>query len=212
MNILIAVPCMDTVPSQFAQSLAVLTKVENCAVAFQMGSLIYSSRNNLATMAVQKEVDYVLWLDSDMIFQPDVLQKLIEDRDKGDIISGVYYRRVQPFKPVLFSKLDITDKGCDWLGYDDYPTDDLFEVAGCGFGCILTPTSVFVNVMEKFGDLFAPIQGTGEDLSFCWRARQCGYKIMADPRIQLGHVGHYVVDKQFFDTYKAARKHEAENN
>ena len=69
-----------------------------------------------------------------------------------------------------------------------------------------------MNVIEKFGDMFAPIQGTGEDLSFCWRARQCGYKIMADPRIQLGHVGHYVVDKQFFDTYKAARKHEAENN
>ena len=212
MNILIAVPCMDTVPSQFAQSLAVLTKVENCAVAFQMGSLIYTSRNNLATMAVQKGVDYVLWLDSDMIFQPDVLVKLIEDRDKADIITGVYYRRVQPFKPVLFSKLDITDEGCDWAGYDDYPTDEMFEVAGCGFGCVLTPTNVFMDVMNRFGDMFSPYNGAGEDLSFCWRARQCGYKIMADPKIQLGHVGHYIVDKQFFDTYKAAKKNEAENN
>ena len=89
MKILIAVPCMDTVPSQFAQSLAVMNKVQNCAVAFQMGSLIYTSRNNLATMAVQNEVDYVLWLDSDMIFPPDVLQRLLDDRDKGDIITGV---------------------------------------------------------------------------------------------------------------------------
>lgn len=205
MKILIAVPCMDSVPSQFAQSLAVLTKVEDCAIAFQMGSLIYTSRNNLATMAVQKGVDYVLWLDSDMIFPNDVLKKLLEDRDKGDIVTGIYYRRVNPFKPVLFSKLNIDDQGCAWEGYDDYPTDGIFEIEGCGFGCVLTPTSVFLDVMAKFGDMFAPIGGVGEDLSFCWRARQCGYKIVADPSIQLGHVGHYVVDKSFYDTYKRTK-------
>ena len=212
MKILIAVPCMDSVPAQFAQSLAVLSKVENCAIAFQMGSLIYTSRNNLATMAIQQGVDYVLWLDSDMIFPPDVLQKLIDNREKGDILTGIYYRRVSPFKPVLYSKLDITDEGCDWLGYDDYPTEDLFEVEGCGFGCVLTPVQVLFDVMQKFGDLFAPIMGTGEDLSFCWRARQCGYKIMADPSIQLGHVGHYIVNKEFFDTYRVARKNETKDN
>lgn len=208
MKILIAVPCMDSVPSQFCQSLSVLNKVEECAIAFQMGSLIYTSRNNLATMAVQKEMDYVLWLDSDMIFSPDVLKKLLEDRDRGDIITGIYYRRVQPFKPVLFSKLDIDDNGCDWVGYDDYPEDEVFEIEGCGFGCVLTPVSAFVDVMAKFGDMFAPIGGVGEDLSFCWRAKQCGYKIVADPKIQCGHVGHYVVDKSFYETYKKTREEE----
>ena len=206
MKILIAVPCMDTVPSQFAQSLAVLTKVENCAIAFQMGSLIYTSRNNLGTMAINKGVDYVLWLDSDMIFQPDVLKKLIEDRDKGDIITGIYYRRVKPFKPVLFSKLHIDENGCDWEGYDDYPTDKVFEIEGCGFGCVLTPTQVLFDVLSKHGDMFAPIGGVGEDLSFCWRARECGYKIVADPKIQCGHVGHYVIDKQFYDAFARGSK------
>ena len=212
MKILIAVPCMDSVPAQFAQSLAVLSKVENCAIAFQMGSLIYTSRNNLATMAIQQGVDYVLWLDSDMIFPPDVLQKLIDNREKGDILTGIYYRRVSPFKPVLYSKLDITDEGCDWLGYDDYPTEDLFEVEGCGFGCVLTPVQVLFDVMQKFGEMFAPINGVGEDLSFCWRAKQCEYKIMADPSIQCGHVGHYVIDKGFYESYKAARKNETKDN
>lgn len=200
MRILIAVPCMDSVPSQFAQSLATLNKVEDCIVAFQMGSLIYNSRNYLASMAVKLECDYVLWLDSDMVFSPDVLEKLFEDREKGDIITGLYYRRVEPYKPVLFSKLDIKDDGCDWEGYDDYP-DELFEIEGCGFGCVLTPTNVFIDVMNKFGNMFAPIGGVGEDLSFCWRAKQCGYSIMADPRVQLGHVGHYIIDKNFYDVY-----------
>ena len=205
MRILIAVPCMDSVPSQFAQSLATLNKVEECVVAFQMGSLIYNSRNYLATAAVKMEADYVLWLDSDMVFSSDVLQRLWQDRDKGDIITGVYYRRVEPYKPVLFSKLEIENDQCQWDGYDDFPQDKLFEVAGCGFGCVLTPTSVFVDVINKFGNMFSPLAGVGEDLSFCWRARQCGYKIVADPTIQLGHVGHYVIDKGFYDVYAKAK-------
>lgn len=205
MRILIAVPCMDSVPSQFAQSLATLNKVEECIIAFQMGSLIYNSRNHLATMAVQLECDYVLWLDSDMVFPSDVLQKLFVDREKGDIITGVYYRRVEPYKPVVFSKLEIKDQECEWANQDDIP-EDLFEVEGCGFGCVLTPTNVLVDVMNKFGNMFAPIGGVGEDLSFCWRARQCGYNIMADPGVQLGHVGHYVVDKHFYDVYSKAKE------
>lgn len=31
----------------------------------------------------------------------------------------------------------------------------------------------------------------GEDYAFCERARQCGYKIMADTSIRLWHIGEY---------------------
>lgn len=195
---------MDSVPSQFAQSLATLNKVEECVVAFQMGSLIYNSRNYLATAAVKMEADYILWLDSDMVFPTDTLERLWKDRDKGDIVTGVYYRRVEPYKPVLYSKLDIDDNGCQWENCEDIK-DEIFEVEGCGFGCVLTPTNVFVDVVNRFGNMFAPISGVGEDLSFCWRAKQCGYNIVADPRIPLGHVGHYVVDRKFYDAYNSAK-------
>lgn len=204
MRILIAVPCMDSVPSQFAQSLATLNKVEECVVAFQMGSLIYNSRNYLATAAVKMEADYILWLDSDMVFPSDTLERLWKDRDKGDIVTGIYYRRVEPYKPVLYSRLDIDDNGCQWENCEDIK-DEIFEVEGCGFGCVLTPTNVFIDVMNRFGNMFAPINGVGEDLSFCWRAKQCGYNIVADPGIPLGHVGHYVVDRKFFDAYNSAK-------
>lgn len=195
---------MDSVPSQFAQSLATLNKVEECVVAFQMGSLIYNSRNYLATAAVKMEADYILWLDSDMVFPSDTLERLWKDRDKGDIVTGIYYRRVEPYKPVLYSRLDIDDNGCQWENCEDFK-DEIFEVEGCGFGCVLTPTNVFIDVMNRFGNMFAPINGVGEDLSFCWRAKQCGYNIVADPGIPLGHVGHYVVDRKFFDAYNSAK-------
>ena len=61
-KILIAIPCMDQVPAPFAQSLAMIRKGENsCAVAFQMGSLIYTSRNNLAKKAIE-DADLVLFV------------------------------------------------------------------------------------------------------------------------------------------------------
>ena len=59
-------------------------------------------------------------------------------------------------------------------------------------------------VFSKFGYMFTPIGNVGEDIAFCWRARQCGYKILADPSISLGHVGQSIFSKPFFDNYKKA--------
>ena len=44
-----------------------------------------------------------------------------------------------------------------------------------------------------------------EDLAFCMRAREAGYKILCDPSITLGHVGNTIITKQFFDAYTAGR-------
>ena len=204
MKILIAVPCMDQVPAQFAQSLAALDKVGECGIAFQISSLIYTSRNKLAMLAVQKACDYVLWLDSDMVFPRDTLKRLLEDKDKGDIVTGMYFRRVEPYHPCLFSKLEIDENGGALEDLKEIP-NEIFEVEGCGFGCVLTPVNVLVDVISKFGDMFSPYNAVGEDLSFCWRARQCGYKIVCDPSIPLGHVGHYVVDRGFYEAYAKAK-------
>lgn len=207
MKTLIAVPCMDQVPARFAQSLAMLRKVGEVAVAFQIGSLVYTSRNALASRAIQMEADFVLWLDSDMIFEPDLLEHMLDtmEKNEADILTGVYYRRVPPYTPTLFDRLDFIEGICSWTTQREIPKN-VFEVAGCGFGCVLMKTDVFIDVQAKFRDMFGPINRVGEDLSFCWRARECGYKIMCDPSIPLGHVGYAVVDRAFYEAYRRASK------
>ena len=79
--------------------------------------------------------------------------------------------------------------------------EESFEVQACGFGCVLAPTKAFKDVQDQFNNMFAPIYGTGEDLSFCWRARKCGYKIVCDPRIVLGHYGHTIIDRNYWEDY-----------
>lgn len=204
MNILIAVPSMDSVPAVFCQSLSMLKKVGDCAVAFQIGSLVYDSRNNLAKHALKMHADYVFWLDSDMMFEPDILERMMAtmQEKKLDILSGIYYRRKHPFHPVLFKKLRVDEQNfAEFENFNEYPMDDIFEVEGIGFGCVLMSSEVLFDVAAKYKDWFSPLGRVGEDLSFCWRARQCGYKIFADPTIQLGHCGSQIVTKDFYDAY-----------
>lgn len=201
-KILIAVPCTDTVSARFAQSLATLRKVDQCAVSFLMGSLIYDSRNRLAGYAVEMEADFILWLDSDMVFAPDTLERMIKTLDEHpeiDILSGLYFRRAYPFTPVLFSKLDGGGKDVTFEDYTDIP-EGLFEVAGCGFGCVLMRTECLFDMLDEDGRgrWFTPLEGAGEDCAFCIRARRAGFSIYCDPSIELGHMAYAPVTKAFY--------------
>ena len=211
-KILIAVPCMDMLPAQFAHSLATLTSygIEDTAISvwFNIGSLIYTSRDQIAKKALLDEADLIMWFDSDMVFNSDTLIRMLKLIDEGnDMVTGIYYRRTPPFSPVAFKTMDLNEDGTafDWTEFDEIPSEP-FEVGACGFGCVLMKTEIFVSVFAKFGQMFTPIANCGEDIAFCWRARQCGYKIIADPSIGLGHVGYTIITKDFFKTYQSQLK------
>lgn len=210
-KILIAVPSMDMVPARFAQSLVMLQTKEQTAVCFQIGSLVYHSRNDLAKRAIEMDADYIFWLDSDMVFEPDVLDRLLKHFENPDVdmVTGVYFRRVSPFTPVLFDELTFnTPVNCKFSEFKEIPSDGLFEVGACGFGCVLMRTEVAMSVQAKFGNMFAPIGNTGEDIAFCWRARECGYKILCDPSIPLGHVGNHVITRDYWEQLRTTKTEE----
>lgn len=214
-KILIAVPCFDHVPAQFAHSLATLTSygVEDTQISiwFNLGSLIYTSRDQIAVRAIQDEADLVMWFDSDMFFGPDVLTRLLKHIDDGhDIVTGVYYRRTPPYTPTIFRTMELNEEtdSFEWTEFIKIP-EEPFKIDACGFGCVLMRTEVFTSVYTKFGQMFTPMANCGEDIAFCWRAKQCGYEILADPTITLGHVGSTVFTKAFFETYQFAQEEKA---
>lgn len=207
-KILIAIPCMDMVSARFAQSLSTLKKTEHCVVSFLINSLIYDSRNKLAAYAVEGEFDYILWLDSDMVFPPNTLERMMKTLDEHpeiDILNALYFRRGAPFTPVAFDVLDINDKGeCNFVDMTEVP-EGLKEIAGCGFGCVLMRTDCLLDLAAKYGNnsWFTPIGNVGEDCSFCIRARNEGYKIFCDPTIPIGHMAYAPVNGS---VYEATRK------
>ena len=203
MKTMIAIPCMDTMPYEFVESLYRMKTVGQIRPAFLSGSLIYKARTDLALMALHEKADYVLWIDSDMVFAPDLMINLMEDMSSCDMVAGICHMRRPPYSPVLYSKLRLgmTPDENEHQKIFDMP-DDLFTVEGCGFGCVMMKTSVIQAVVDKYHDLFSPLPGYGEDLSFCIRARECGFDIWADPKVQLGHKSSTIITRESYEAYR----------
>jgi len=202
MKTLIAIPCMDMMPMKFVACLIALQPVGwPCARYFEASSLIYDSRNKLARAAIEADVDRVLWLDSDMEFEPDLMIRLNNRIEEGrDFVSGLYMSRKKPIRPVIFKDIHVEDtpagKKAVVPSYEDYPENEIFEVEACGFGAVMTTGKLLRDVTEKYGLPFTPVMGYGEDIAFCFRARELGYKVWCDSSIELGHIGTktYTVD------------------
>lgn len=200
MKTLIAIPCMESVAVGFCQSLLAMERLGDCSVLFISGSLVYDSRNTLAGTAIEMGADRILWFDSDIIIPKDAMTQLCKTMDdtNADIVTGLYFRRKAPFTPVLFKELEFDGHIGKWSNWNNYPKDSVFEIAGCGFGCVLTKTDFLKDMAERYGTLFCPMGNMGEDLSFCIRAREMEKKIICDSRVKCGHVGQVVINEDFY--------------
>ena len=207
MKTLVAVPCLDMVQTSFMNSLLRLMSVDETQISFRVSSLVYDSRNLLAGEAVSQGYDRILFLDSDMVFQPDLLIRLSKDLDEGrDYVCGLFFRRKPPYKPVIYKDLHYHRDGLKLdmklEPYLDYPQNEIFEVAGSGFGAVMMTTELVNKVGDKFGYPFSPEMGFGEDLSFCWRVKQLGIPMYCDSSVKVGHVGIGTISEE---TYFATR-------
>lgn len=206
MRTMVAIPCMDMMHSQFVMSLTGLKLDGDIKFAYSVSSLVYDSRNGLARKAIVEKFDQILWLDSDMEFDSNLYKQLKADLDDGrEMVCGLYVTRKPPIKPVIFSECGYQHlQGNEVKPFAktmyEYPKDEIFEVAGCGFGGVLMKVSLLKEVEEHFGLPFAPILGFGEDISFCLRVRELGHKIYCDPHVSMGHVGNYTYKESDYVT------------
>ena len=183
MRTLIAVPCMDDVKADFNLSMVALRK-PNCEYIQARSSLVYDARNRLAEIACNRGFDKVLWVDSDMVLEPDTIERMLDAGDY-DYLTAVYPTRIEPIKPVVYEEVEI---GKDPVSFELIP-NEIFEIAGSGMGCVLMNTKIIYEVAKAFDRPFSPILGLGEDLSFCYRLTALGKKMHCDGRIRVGHVG-----------------------
>ena len=200
MRTLIAIPCMDMMHTPFVISLTGLQVKGEIKFAYSASSLVYDSRNGLARKAICEKFDRVLWLDSDMQFNPDLFRKLSDDLDAGrDFVSGLYFIRKPPYKPVIFKRAGYEHVGQGVKPIADtmyeYPKDSVFEVAAAGFGGVMMNVSLLEEVEKAYGLPFSPIMGFGEDISFCLRVQELGKKMYCDSSVKMGHVGQFVYDE-----------------
>lgn len=190
MRLLVAIPAGDLVPVPFLQSLVRLAQqLERDGVPYEVaiesGSLVYMARDRLARKAMAEKFTHVLWLDSDMVFEPSIVEDL--QFCGQDFVTGIACGRRKPFCSPLYK--DIRLEYLTRWQRKDYPSEP-FEVAGCGFACVLIKTDILQAVIRKYNTAFTPFVQYGEDIAFCKRCAELGIKIYADPHVKLGHIGH----------------------
>lgn len=208
MKTLVAIPCMDMVHTAFMQSLLSLRPVGETNFALMASSLIYDARNNLAKQAIDQGYDRILWLDSDMTFGPDLLERLSADLDEGrEYVAALFFRRKQPVSPCIYNDYGYNKEGREIIPYintyEDYPMDCIFEVEASGLAGVMMKVDLLKKVFEEYGAPFSPQPGFGEDISFCIRARTAGHTLYCDSRIKMGHIGQIIINEE---TYKKVEK------
>lgn len=148
------------------------------------------ARNRIVEEALNNNSDYLLFIDADMIFPPDLLTKLLAHGK--DLCNALAFRRIEPHYPCIF-KFDTTNKCYQTMSY----TKGLLEVEATGMAAILINTDVFKSIKKPWyyyrDNLFS------SDLTFCENVKKTGYKIWVDSDLKIGHLGNeQIITEEYY--------------
>ena len=141
------------------------------------------------------DYDYIMWIDSDIIFQPIQFAQLIE---RGEDICGGLYLMEGGKQYAAVKNWDIdyfrNNGTFQFLTPDDIKDiTDIIEVSYTGFGFLLMKRGVierieypwFEPVVTEFDENIKDF--ASEDVSFCKKANKFGITIHIDPTVIVGH-------------------------
>jgi len=190
-TVTIAIPCMGDIDHECVSSLLSLDKPGghgSVIYAKTVRTLIANARNLLAQAALEHDSQYLLFIDSDMVYPAASLMRLLSRVCNSDIsiISGLATKRLPPFEQCIMNR-----NGDNW-GYADVPdVPGVYEIDGTGAAFMLIKTSVFKDLKKPY--FYLDEHGLREDLNFCFDAKKAGHKICVDTSIYLGHLGERIV-------------------
>ncbi len=195
LNVLIAVPTHDNLSARFCYCLQDLVRYTTerkirFEVRFEMGTVLSSLRETLADYALIHKFTHILWLDSDMTYPSDTLERLLAY--DLDVVSCSYNARVAPYQSVAY----IHQNG-QYVPLPDTAAPALIPVISNGMGCMLCSTNVLTRMDKpRFPITYVP-DGEyyqGEDVNFCLKLQQLDIKVYVDTQLsaQVGHVGSIV--------------------
>jgi hypothetical protein len=188
----VCMPAMDMIHTTFfTDFIQLMWHAKDYCQAFHptvvRDTILQRSRSMLANVAMgHKETTHVLFIDTDMRYPADALQRLLA-RDLD--IVGANYRHRSP-------EVDSTARSMNDERVFSTGKTGVEEVLHTGTGFLLIKRRVF-ETMEKpwFETTYRHKQDDwlGEDVYFCIMARQAGFKVHIDHDLSkdIGHTGTF---------------------
>lgn len=190
MSGVVCVPANDSARYHFFTfSLTSLVAPVNTQIRSALGSDRIRGRNRLVTESLAAGAEWVMFLDDDHAFGPNLLSRLLS-HDKP-IVASLYLQRQFPFRPIAYTHREDDDKTYRPLFLHDYPPNTgLVEVRAAGTGGMLIRSEVFRELVQQGlcddGVWFKDGEAS-EDLTFCEKAGEAGFPIFVDLQARLGH-------------------------
>jgi GT2 family glycosyltransferase len=157
------------------------------------GTLIFDQRNSLVRTAVEEKCDYILFIDADMRFPKNTLERLLSHNK--DIIGVNATTRMMPPKPTARNIQINEDGSVDWLEVFSNKEKGIGKVDAIGCGVMLIKTSCLKDIPQPYFYFEQLLKGKllGEDIYFCIKAKDAGIDTWVDHDLsmEIGHVGSY---------------------
>ncbi len=167
-------------------------------IRFRHGPQMPEGRNMLVEAFLETDAEWLMMIDSDMVFAHNSIEKLIESADPKDapVVSGLCFAINTKFGqyPVAYRNLD----GVPVVVFK-LPDFGMMPVDAIGAAFMLTHRTVFENYRRPgphpwFHRLEVNTSGTfegaflGEDLSWCWWLRTKDVPIYVNVDVEIGHI------------------------
>lgn len=173
--------------------------------------LVQYAREIFAKAVIEMDADYLFMIDDDMLAPPDLFYQLAAN-DK-DICAALAFTRNPDHKPVIYDVIEGRDPVTNKEFYVNkfsmnYPRNTLVECDAVGFGAVLIKRKVIEAMKEP---RFMGLQGCGEDITFCYKAKKLGFEVWMDTRVKLGHLGApTIITEDYHDAWTKLKPEERE--
>ncbi len=176
---------------------------------------VSASRNNLtARFLDETDADWLWWIDADMGWDPDALDRLLEvaDPETHPIVGGLCFGASgDALFPTIYQWAEI-DGQLTTVRIRDYERDGVVQCAATGAAFVLIHRSVLEQMREReFSKAFPWFQETelggqpvGEDLTFCIRAGLLKHKVHVHTGVKVGHHKSTLLTEALFDAQREA--------
>lgn len=184
-KVMISLPSTGTVRTETTVALAKMIGTTG-GIAFSFDNpvscYIHESREQSAKKAIVMGADYLMFIDSDVVFPPDGLQTLIAN--SVDFVGANYNMHTKIKVSAVVASNDER--------YRYREGDSPFKCRAVPAGFFLLKVDALKKVKRPwffFRDNTHPKGMIGEDVWFCDQAIASGFDIWCDPTIHIDHIG-----------------------
>jgi hypothetical protein len=153
--------------------------------AFSEGTYLEKARNLIHGKFIESKAPYLMMLDSDVMFPPNMLEKLLAHN--LPIVGGWYRdKKVDDHHPAVYDFVK-DEEGIAVFSHRKQPGSGLEKVDAMGAGCWLMTREAALSLgNEPYGKNIA---GGGEDMKLCRRLMELNIPLHVDWSINCAHLG-----------------------